>query len=76
MKNKGKRNKEKIVRAEGFEVVDKCGRKGVLLAMSNGIPHLLFYDKNRKIRCWLTLDADGSPVLQSFGPDGKTPFFK
>ncbi len=74
MKNKGKQNNEKIVRAEGFEVVDKFGRKGAILAMSNGIPHLLFYDKNRKIRCWLTLDADGSLDLRSFGPDGKTPF--
>ncbi len=74
MKNNGKRNNGQIVRAERFEVVDIYGRKGAIFGMSNGIPHVILYDKKKKIRSLWTLDADGSPMLRSWGPDGQTPF--
>ena len=60
-----------LLRVEGFELVDPQGRKRATLSAADGVPILIFYDERKKIRFWLTLDANGTPDLRCYGPDGK-----
>ena len=73
MVNKKKlQNKDRFLRVQGLELVDPDGRKRALLSARDGVPTLTFYDSKRRIRFWLTLDANGTPDLRFFGPNGKT----
>ena len=69
--NKPKHTK-RMLRVEDIELVDKQGRKLASLSAADGVPIVTFYDRSKKIRFWLTLDANGTPDLRFFGPDGKT----
>jgi len=66
------KNSSPILRVEGVELVDRHGRKLASLSAANGVPTLTFYDRRKKIRFWLTLDANGTPDLRFIGPNGKT----
>ena len=61
----------KIIQARGFEVVDAKGRTTARLSEADGVPHLLLYDRRRKIQFWITLWADGTPEIRFYGPKGK-----
>ena len=71
-KNGKSKHANPILRVEAIELVDKYGRKCALLSAADGVPTFTFYDRRKKIRFWLTLDANGTPDLRFFGPDGKT----
>ncbi len=66
------KNSSPILRVEGIELVDRKGRKLASLTAADGVPILIFYDRRKKIRFWLTLDANGTPDLRFIGPNGKT----
>ena len=61
-----------ILRVEGIELVDRQGRKLASFSAADGVPILTFYDCKNRIRFWLTLDANGTPDLRFYGPNGKT----
>ena len=60
------------LRTEEISLVDGEGRIRAVLSARDGVPTLTFYDSRRRIRFWLTLDANGTPDLRFFGPNGKT----
>ncbi len=71
-KNGKPKHTNPILQVEGVELVDRKGRKLASLSAADGVPTLTFYDRRKKIRFWLTLDANGTPDLRFYGPNGKT----
>jgi len=65
-------NTSPLLQVETLELVDKHGRKCAALSAADGVPILTFYDCKNRIRFWLTLDANGTPDLRFYGPNGKT----
>jgi len=72
VKNGKPQHTSPTLRVEGIELVDRQGRKLASLSAADGVPILTFYDCKNRIRFWLTLDANGTPDLRFYGPNGKT----
>jgi hypothetical protein len=54
-----------------LKVVDRGGRKMIVLTGKHGKPALLFYDGKGKIRAWATLTVEGTVDLRAFDENGK-----
>jgi len=70
-----KRNRKKVIQAERLEIIDRKGRKRIVLGaldIFDGTPDICFFDGNGNVRAWLFLTPDGLAELRFFGLDGKT----
>jgi hypothetical protein len=60
-------NKEKTMRVERVELVDRWGRTRAVLGAEHGVPYIAHYDGKGRILSWLTFLVDGTPDVRDFG---------
>ena len=61
---------QKVIRANGFVLVDEKGKERAVLAVVKSVPRLSLFDENGKPRAGLGVDKDG-PRLSLFDENGK-----
>jgi hypothetical protein len=70
-----KRERKKVIQAERLEVIDRKGRKRIVLGaldIFDGTPDICLFDGKGNVRAWLFLTPDGLAELRFFGLDGGT----
>jgi hypothetical protein len=60
-------NKQKMIRVERVELIDKWGRTRAVFGAENGVPYIARYDGKGRILSWLTFLVDGTPDIRIFG---------
>jgi hypothetical protein len=60
-------NKEKMIRVQRVELIDKWGRTRAVFGAENGVPYIAHCDGKGRILSWLTFLVDGTPDIRVFG---------
>jgi hypothetical protein len=63
-------SKQKTIRVERLELVDKWGRLRAVFGAENGVPYIAHYDGKGRILSWLTFLVDGTPDVKFFSDNG------
>ena len=59
-------SKQKTIRVERVELIDKWGRLCGVFGAEHGVPYMARYDGKGRILSWLTFLVDGTPDVRDF----------
>jgi hypothetical protein len=63
-------SKQKTIRVERVELIDRWGRTRAVFGAEHGVPYIARYDGKGRILSWLTFLVDGTPNVRVFGQAG------